>query len=213
MLFTFIRYREKQIKKMQQLQNEKMQFRFEVLRNQVNPHFLFNSFNTLISTIEEDPKMAVEYTEQLSDFFRHIVSYRDKDTILLAEELELLNTYFFLQQKRYGDALQMQINISEMQKSLFQIPPLTLQLLVENAIKHNAVSKDSPLLIEIDFVEPDMLTIKNLKNKRVILQSGAGLGLQNIQSRFMLLTKRSVIIEDTVNYFLVKLPLASNGRI
>jgi ligand-binding sensor domain-containing protein len=208
-LYAIIRFREQQIRKMQQLQHEKMAFQFEVLRNQVNPHFLFNSFNTLISTIEENPKLAVEYTEQLSDFFRNIVSYRDKDTIVLGEELELLNTYFFLQRKRYGDPLQLKINISEAQKQLFRIPPLTLQLLVENAIKHNAVSKDIPLSIQID-IAGDELTVFNKKNKRNILQAGVGLGLQNIRNRFSLLTHRQVIIENTPNYFLIKLPLVPN---
>ncbi len=212
-LYGLIRNRERQFRKMQQLQHEKMQFRFEVLRNQVNPHFLFNSFNTLISTIEQDPKLAVEYTEQLSDFFRHIVSYRDKDTISLAEELDLLNTYFFLQQKRYGAALQMQVHVSQQQKENFQIPPLTLQLLLENAMKHNAVSKDSPLLVIISFVEPNWLTIVNAKSKRNILQPGAGLGLQNIRNRFLLLSNREVMIEDTETQFLIKLPLIPNDSI
>ena len=88
------------LKKIERLQQEKIQFQFETLRNQVNPHFLFNSFNTLISTIEEDPEMAVEYVEQLSEFFRNIVNYRDKDIITLKEEIELLQTYFFIQQKQ-----------------------------------------------------------------------------------------------------------------
>lgn len=213
LLYIIMRNRENQIRKMQQLQNEKMQFRFEVLRNQVNPHFLFNSFNTLISTIEEDPKLAVEYTEQLSDFFRNIVSYRDKDTIALSEELELLKTYFFLQQKRYGAALQLNLDIDETQKERFRIPPLTLQLLLENAIKHNAVSKDSPLAVDINFAAPDLLLVQNKKNKRNILQAGAGLGLQNIRNRFSLLTKRQVIIENTETRFLIKLPLIPDGSL
>ena len=107
----------------------------------------------------------------------------------------------------------MTVNISEQQKQAFKIPPLFLQLLLENAMKHNVVSKDSPLLVEISFVAPDTLTVFNKKNKRNILQSGAGLGLQNIRNRFALLTKRPVEIEDITTHFLVKLPLVSNDSV
>ena len=86
------------------------------MRNQVNPHFLFNSFNTLISIIEDDPKLAVEYVEQLSDFFRNIVNYRDKDVITFKEEIELLKTYFFIQQKRFGSNLTLDLNLTEQEK-------------------------------------------------------------------------------------------------
>lgn len=210
-IFLYIRIREKGFKKIQKLQQEKIQFRFEILRNQVNPHFLFNSFNTLISVIEDNPNLAVEYTEQLSAFFRNIVSYREKDTISLKEELNLLNTYFFLQQKRYGQNLQLCIGIPMDKATQFDIPPLTLQLLLENAIKHNEVSKDNPLVVNIN-INNNTLTVSNLKHKRNIVQPGAGLGLQNIVNRFKLLTNRSVTIHNTISIFEVHLPLISNGK-
>jgi LytS/YehU family sensor histidine kinase len=160
----------------------------------------------LISTIEENPSMAVEYVEQLSDFFRNIVNYRDKDVISLQEEIGLLKTYYFLQQKRYGDHLQLKIDIAEpLQQSIF-IPPLTLQLLMENAIKHNAVSKESNLMV-ILFIEKDKLIIKNNINPIFNKKEGAGMGLQNIISRYRLLSEIPVSVHQDGKEFAVTLPI------
>ena len=212
LLFWYIKKREIELKKIQRLQQEKIQFQFEVLRNQVNPHFLFNSFNTLISYIEENPKMAVEYAEQLSDFFRNIVNYRDKEIIPLLEELGLLQTYFFLQQKRYGTQLQLQLHITDEQKYQFEIPPLTLQLLIENAIKHNIVSKDNPLTILIQMEDNGNLTVSNEKKVRNNQSTGTGMGLQNIANRFKILTGKAIIIENEAKQFIIILPLINKKQ-
>lgn len=205
--YLYIKNRERELKKIQYLQQEKIHFQFEVLRNQVNPHFLFNSFNTLISAIEEEPKIAVEYAEQLSAFFRNIVNQRDKDIISLADELDSLGSYTFLQKKRYGDSLQVDIRLSEEQKSLYQLPPLSLQLLMENAIKHNAVSKETPLLITITIDEEEYLCIRNNRNPKLKPQEGAGMGLQNIMNRYGLLTHKPVKVLKEAEYFIVLVPL------
>jgi ligand-binding sensor domain-containing protein len=210
LLYWYIQSREKELKKIQQLNQEKMQFQFEVLRNQVNPHFLFNSFNTLISSIEDNPKMAVQYAELLSDFFRNIVTYRDKEIIPLKEEMSLLQTYFSLQQKRFGDNLQMKVQLTEDDLQKFHIPPLTLQLLVENAIKHNIVSTEYPLTIIISMEDQGNLYVSNNKNKRSSMAAGAGMGLQNIKGRFKILTGKAIHITDEEKYFIVKLPLITN---
>jgi ligand-binding sensor domain-containing protein len=206
LIFWYVKSREKNVKKVERLQQEKIQFQFETLRNQVNPHFLFNSFNTLISIIEENPSMAVEYVEQLSDFFRNIVNYRDKDVIPLREEIGLLKTYFFIQQKRFGRNLILTINLSEDEKNKTFIPPLTMQLLAENAIKHNAVSKEAPLEIKI-FIENERLIINNNINKKISKESGAGMGLQNITNRYTLLSKQNVSIKNEGKQFVVSLPI------
>lgn len=203
--YWYVKAREKSVKKVERLQQEKIQFQFETLRNQVNPHFLFNSFNTLISIIEDNPTMAVEYVEQLSDFFRNIVNYRDKDIITFKEEIELLKTYFFIQQKRFGSSLSLHINLSEDEKKQNFIPPLTLQLLAENAIKHNAVSKEAPLIIEL-FMEGDRLVVRNNINIKLSKSSGAGMGLQNIINRYTLLSNQEVIIIKDDGSFIVSLP-------
>ena len=205
-LFWYMKNRESRIKKMQTLQQEKTEFQFQVLRNQVNPHFLFNSFNTLISTIEDDPAMAIGYVEQLSEFFRNIVNYRDKDIISLGEEIDIARTYFFLQQKRYGDNLIMNIDIPEETKNHTFIPPLTLQLLIENAIKHNAISKETPLLIELYINNDKLLVIKNNINLKMTKDAGAGMGLQNIVNRYNLLSYEPVTIVNDGKCFIVSLP-------
>jgi ligand-binding sensor domain-containing protein len=206
LLYAYMKWRENNIKKMQQLQQEKIQFQFEVLRNQINPHFLFNSFNTLISAIEENPKMAVGYVEQLSAFFRNIVNYRDKDVITLGEEIALLKTYFYLQQKRYGNSLQLNITLSEEVKKQLYIPPLTLQLLLENAIKHNAVSKETVLTIDLFMQNETHLVIRNNLNPKLTAQSGTGMGLQNIINRYNILSNTEVTVSNDKKYFTVLLP-------
>ncbi|HXL58904.1 MAG TPA: histidine kinase, partial [Chitinophagaceae bacterium] len=205
LLYWYVKLREKNVKKVERLQHEKMQFQFETLRNQVNPHFLFNSFNTLISIIEENPKMAVEYVEQLSVFFRNIVNYRDKDIITLQEEIGLLKTYLFIQQKRFGQNLRLNINLKNEEKEQTFIPPLTLQLLAENAIKHNAVSKETPLNIDI-FTEQDRLVFRNNLNPKLTAATGAGIGLRNITNRYKLLSQKEVSILNNNKYFRVSLP-------
>ena len=203
-MFWYMKWRENNIRKVQLLQHEKIQFQFQVLRNQVNPHFLFNSFNTLISAIEENPKTAVGYVEQLSEFFRNIVNYRDKDVITLGEEINLLKTYFYLQQKRYGDNLKLQITVSEEEKKQLLIPPLTLQLLIENAIKHNAVSKETILSIELFMQNGNHLIIRNNINPKISQQAGTGMGLQNIINRYNILSEEPVVINNNNNYLITK---------
>jgi ligand-binding sensor domain-containing protein len=204
LLYWYMKRREQQVKKVQQLQQEKIQFEFQVLRNQVNPHFLFNSFNTLISYIEEDPAMAVDYVEKLSTFFRNIVNYREQDVISLEEETGILKTYFYLQQKRYGSNLSLNISVSEEQKKLIFIPPLTLQLLIENAIKHNAVSKETPLEIMVYLEGDDKLVIKNNINPKITREPGTGTGLQNIVKRYNLLSNEDVsVLNDGINFTVI----------
>jgi ligand-binding sensor domain-containing protein len=207
LLYWYVTAREAAVKNVERLRQEKYQFQFEVLRNQVNPHFLFNSFNTLISTIEEDPKTAVSYVEQLSDFFRNIVTYRDKDVITLKEETGLLQTYFYLQQKRYGTNLQLTIRLSEKESAETFIPPLTLQLLMENAIKHNAVSRETLLTVEIFINQDGYLVVQNNLNPKKSREAGAGMGLQNIVNRYNLLSNKRVQVNNTGQHFIVLLPI------
>ena len=206
LIYLYIRGREKQIKKMQQLQQEKIQFQFQVLRNQVNPHFLFNSFNTLISAIEENPKAAVDYVEQLSGFFRNIVNYRDKDVITLGEEINMVQTYFYLQQKRYGNSLKLDISITDEARRNTYIPPLTLQLLLENAIKHNAISKETPLQVKLYIVQDKWLIMTNNINPKLSREPSSGMGLQNIINRYNLLSHEPVRIDNNGIEFNVTLP-------
>lgn len=205
-LIYIIKEREQSAQNWQQLQTEKLQSQYETLKNQVNPHFLFNSFNTLLSIIEEDPQKAAQYVEHLSDFYRSIVNIREKDLISLSEELRIIEDYFFIQKKRFGEALNFEISLTDNQKETYSMPPLTLQLLAENAIKHNIVSKEIPLLFQL-YIENDHLIVQNNLNIKASKEKGEGLGLQNIKNRFLLIAQKEVVIETTQTHFIVKLPL------
>lgn len=205
-LTYIIKQREKEVKKMQQLQTEKLQSQYETLKNQVNPHFLFNSFNTLLNIIDDDPKKASAYVEHLSDFYRSIVNMREKDLIPLGDELKIIEDYFFIQKKRFGHALLFESNISTEEKLAYAIPPLTLQLLAENAIKHNIVSKDKPLTFSLE-TKAGQLIVKNNLYEKINHEPGEGLGLQNIKNRFMLIADKEVNIEKNDTHFIITLPL------
>jgi len=207
LLRVYIINRERRIKHLEHLQKERIEFQFETLKSQVNPHFLFNSFNTLISIIEDSPKRAVEYVERMSQFFRSIVTYREKDVITLAEELDLLDNYYFLQKKRYGENLRLEINVPDDITNSRYIPPLTLQLLMENAVKHNAVSRETPLTVEIFIGKHGKLTVHNNTNKKIRRETATGMGLQNIISRYKLLSDRTVEIKSDEHFFEVSIPL------
>ena len=204
-IYFYIKGREKNLKRLEDLKKEKIRFQFETLRNQVNPHFLFNSFNTLISVIEEDKEIAVEYVEKLSEFFRNIVTYKDKDVITLQEELKTASTYFYLQQKRYGKNLSLTIDVDDNAKQK-KIPPMVLQIVLENSVKHNAVSKETQLHIKI-FNQNNHLEITNNINPKRIAEPSTGTGLQNISSRYRLLTGDEIKIQNDSKTFSVSLPL------
>jgi len=206
-LYFIIKQREKEIKKYNRLEREKIQSQLETLRNQINPHFLFNSFNTLISEIEEHPDNAVEYVEHLSDFYRNIVMHREKDLIGLEEEIDILHDYCFIQQKRYGDALQIEVSIPVEQQKKYSIVPLALQLLFENAVKHNAVSTQNPLRIKLFIEKDEQLVVLNNINKKFSQEKGSSMGLQNIQKRYQLLIGKPVTVENDDKFFTVKIPL------
>jgi ligand-binding sensor domain-containing protein len=206
-LYFIVKLREKEIKKFNRLEREKIQSQLETLRNQINPHFLFNSFNTLISEIEDDPHNAVEYVEHLSDFYRNIVVHREKDLIGLEEEIDILNDYCFIQQKRYGQALQIQISISRTQQKQYYIVPLALQLLFENAVKHNVISTQNPLYIKLYIENDEQLVVCNNINKKFNQEKGSSMGLQNIQKRYQLLRGKTVIVKNDDKFFTVKIPL------
>ena len=194
-------------RRIESLKKEKIEYQFATLKSQVNPHFLFNSFNTLISIIEEDSTKAVTYVENLSDYFRNMIQHRDKDTVLLSEELEMVKTYFFLQQKRFGNNLSLEFNIPNSWKTKYQLPPLSLQLLIENAVKHNAVSHETKLKITVSATDRESLLIVNNLNPKLFPDKSSGIGLENIVSRFRILSANEVKIIRTDTEFEVEIPL------
>ncbi len=192
LMVAIVRYREKKLRGEERLKKELVQTQLETLKSQVNPHFLFNSFNTLAGIIEDDKDSAVDYVEKLSDFFRSSLAYRDRQLITVEEELKLIENYYFLQKKRYGDNLKVlkEVNPRHMRKL---IPPLTLQMLLENAVKHNIISGDKPLLINI-FDKENYLYVSNNKQLKQYQEDSTGFGLYGIINRYKLITSQPVLI-------------------
>ena len=188
------------------LQESNTKAQYVALQNQLNPHFLFNSLNVLISEIEYNPQSAIEFTRNLSDVYRYILQCQDQRLALLGDELEFLNAYIFLHQIRLGCCI---ILDNQLDKSLYdrKVPPLTLQLLAENVIKHNFISINKPMTIRLSYsAEDDMLVVSNeLRPKKDEPKSGKG--LQNLSSRYLMICRKGIIIEKSDTHFTVKTPL------
>jgi ligand-binding sensor domain-containing protein len=206
-IFLFVRARSRRFRRMAQLEKERISYQYETLRSQINPHFLFNSFNTLISIIEDDREKAVEFAEKLSDYFRHMVQYRDKEVISLAREMELVQTYYYLQRQRFGENLTIETEIPEDLLNNYGVPPLSLQLLIENAAKHNAVSHETPLHIVVKAIGNSRLLVSNNLNPKSNPDRSTGIGLVNIIHRLKIVTNEEVEIRHTTTHFEVELPL------
>ena len=194
--------------KAQALEKENIQSQYEILKGQINPHFLFNTLNTLTTLIEESPETAVSYVERTADFMRNLLGMKDKEIISLKEELKIIDTFYHLQKERFGENLKMNISVSAhlLDKKL---PPLSIQMLVENAIKHNIISSDKPLIIGISGNMEGRLVISNNLQKKPIEGKTSGIGLQNISNRFRFFTDQKVESTENFDSFEVKLPLLS----
>lgn len=190
------------------LKRESLNAQLDALRTQVNPHFLFNNLNTLVSLIPENPKHATDFVQQLSKLYRHILEVKDEKSILLKDELDVLKAYAFLLQTRFGNNLKVTINVPD-EKMNKRIVPLSLQLLMENAIKHNIVSSDKPLQIHVFSDNGSLVVDNNLQMKKQISES-TGIGLDNIRNRYKLLGDKQVKVTETDTNFTVSIPLIEN---
>lgn len=190
----------------EELKNQQIRTQFEVLQNQMSPHFLFNSLNTLTTVISEDPVAAISFTEKLAEVYRYILQNKDRELVSLDEEIEFVKSYLFLLKMRYPDNLTFDFRIDSDLYRL-SIPPLTLQMLVENAIKHNVVSKSKPLQIEIYAEKANSIIVKNNLQKKEPLSKPTQTGLENIRKRYEILGGREIDIITTVDNFMVAVPL------
>ncbi|WP_312902039.1 2TM domain-containing protein [Chryseobacterium taichungense] len=180
---------------------------FESLKNQLDPHFLFNSLNVLSSLIDENPKQAQKFTASMSKIYRYVLEQKDKELVTVEDELEFAKTYCELLKTRFEDSVDFVFDVkAENYRKL--VVPLSLQLLLENCIKHNFATSSKPLVIKI-FSENDTLCIENNLQVREQIKESSGIGLSNIVQRYALLTKRNVFIEKSEDYFKVKLPILS----
>ena len=184
---------------------------FESLKNQLDPHFLFNSLNVLSSLIEENPENAQKFTTSLSKIYRYVLEQRDKELVSVAEELKFAKTYMNLLKMRFENSITFEFPEEEIASTLAmtedaKVVPLALQLLLENAIKHNVVSEQKPLHIKIS-IQGNQLVVENNLQKKETLQTRKGVGLQNIVDRYAIISTRKVAIEETNEFFKIKLPI------
>lgn len=185
-------------------QKESMAATYESLKNQVNPHFLFNSLNALTNLVYEDQDKAANFIKQLSEVYRYVLDTRDKEVVPLEDEVKFLRSYAFLQQIRFGDKLSIEVSLNGLQS---MIAPLALQMLIENAVKHNEVSEENPLQIKVFNDSKFIIVQNNLQPKSILGEGISGVGLENIQKRYQFLSSEKVIIEQSKVNFLVKLPI------
>lgn len=190
----------------EELKKANLQSQFESLKNQVSPHFLFNSLNTLSSLIEENPETAIRFVNQLSKVYRYLLQSNEKELTTIKDELEFLDSYIFLLKTRFGEGLNFKVILPEEYLNSL-IPPLTLQILVENAVKHNVVAAAKPLSIELRCNNEDIICVSNNKQKKIINVTSHGLGLANISAKYKLLNKPAIQVNDGLDEFIVSLPI------
>lgn len=188
------------------LQKEIAQAQYEGLKNQVNPHFLFNSLNVLSSLVHIDSNLSEKFIDQLAKSYRYVLEQRDQELVTLKTEIDFIHSFTFLLKIRFEEKLKVNITIPAEKLSYF-IPPLTLQLLIENTVKHNILSTEKPLTVDILVDEDDYLIVKNNIQLRAQEFASTGVGLKNITSRFSYFTTKKVNFELTETSYIAKVPL------
>jgi len=204
LIYFYNKYQQKKIKEQKVIAGT-ARAKFDALKNQLDPHFLFNSLNVLTSLIEENPGSAQKFTTSLSKVYRYVLEQKNKDLVTIDEELQFAKTYMSLLQMRYEDAIKFSMPETISNPEL-KIVPLSLQLLLENAVKHNVITSDNPLEIKI-YEENGYLVIENNLNPKASMGRSTKVGLKNINQRYSLITKRVVEIIQTNHKFKVRLPL------
>ncbi|MEO1382099.1 MAG: histidine kinase [Bacteroidota bacterium] len=196
--------------KASQQERRSIQAQFETLKNQVNPHFLFNSLNVLSSLVHDDPDLAESFIVKLTRVYRYVLDLKDETLVTLQRELDFIKNYIFLHQIRFGNNLQLYAEVPEAAKQQV-LPPLTLQLLVENAIKHNVISRDTPLTVEL-FIEDDRFIVRNNFQPRLSPPHSTGIGLQNLRERYRLLAEQEPIFGREGTYYVASVPLLQREK-
>jgi two-component system LytT family sensor kinase len=190
---------------LERTKSDHLEARYELLKQQVNPHFLFNSLNTLKSMVEIGDEHSAIFIIKLADFYRYSLESRQKDVLPMQEELKMLEAYFYLIQARFEEGVSLQINISPEHQNAM-IPVFTLQLLIENAVKHNIVSVDQPLHITITSLDSG-LTVQNNLQLKSTPEPSTKIGLENINQRYLHLTGQTIEVVSDERFFTVKLPI------
>lgn len=205
---TFFTVRDMAAEKIskEQLERAKAESELEALKNQVDPHFIFNSLNTLSHLIEENPVNAKLFNDNLADVYRYILQNKARDLVLLKDEMDFLQNYFSLLKMRFEEAVKLQVDMDENFFSIYLVPPISLQLLAENAIKHNEFSVKQPMIITISLAQ-DILVVHNKISRKVLPKRSSKIGLVNLNERYNLVTQKSISIKEDEANFTVYLPL------
>jgi two-component system, LytTR family, sensor kinase len=195
----------------EELKRINMQAQLQAVNNQINPHFLFNNLNVLSGLVLTDPKEANRFTEAFSQVYRYILSAQDKELVAVNDELDFIQPYLFLLQKRFPGGLKVNMDVSADAKKQYMVPA-ALQMLIENAIKHNIASSSKPLSIEIYANGTSTLRVKNNLQPKITKEPSSSIGLQNINQRYGLLFDKEITVENDEKYFAVTLPLISISK-
>jgi two-component system, LytTR family, sensor kinase len=190
----------------EQLDQERIIAEVNILNNELEPHFIFNSLTALSHLVKHDPVNAVAFTNHLASVYKYFLINKQKDLVPLQEEIDFITSYIFLLKIRFEDAIDMDVQFDTATYDEMMIAPCALQILVENAIKHNCFSKEKPLLIKIKIVAGYVLVVNKTDPKR-IRSASTRIGLKNLNMRYKIITKQSISIENNNQYFCVKLPL------
>jgi len=188
----------------EKLKHEHLALQYDTLVNQVNPHFLFNSLNSLAALIDKDPDKAGQFVKRLSEIYRYVLDQKVNDLVSVESELKFLESYIFLQKIRFAENLIISMDVTPVRKR--EVIPLSLQMLLENAIKHNIISKDHPLHIEIYSTDEDYIGVKNNNQKKAAIDGSTGLGIENIKRRYEFFTNKPVKTIENQEYYMVELP-------
>lgn len=203
--YFFYKWNDANLKSLEMAQHT-TQAQLEALKLQLDPHFLFNNLSIVTALIEDQPATAVSYIAKLSSIYRYMLTNRMQNVIPVTEELEFIKAYLFLYKIRYGEGIK--VNIEENKRAFrLGLPPLTLQLLIENAIKHNVFSTESPLNIHIYFPDEKSMVIENNKMPKMMKEPGANMGLKNIRERYQLMNQKTPVILDDDHFFKVEISL------
>ncbi len=190
----------------EKLKRESVKAQYESLKNQVNPHFLFNSLNALTNLVYQDPDKAAKFIKQLSEVYRYVLATRDKELVPLDEEVKFLESYLFLQQIRFSNKLKVDLQLAGVEGF---VAPLALQMLIENAIKHNIIAEEQPLTIRVSAQGGKLVVENSLQKRKTLSEESSGVGLDNIKKRYAFLSSQPVEVREEAHRFMVALPLIS----
>lgn len=208
-IYLVVRIMERTKIRKQKLEREKLEAQVAILKSQINPHFLFNSFNTITALIEENPDNAHLYIQKLAAFYRAILTIQE-EAHSVEEEINLLNDFYFLLQQRFGDNLTLHLDVKDRSGV---IPPMTLQILFENVVNHNIISRNKPMQVKIIQNPDKSILFSNSKQKKNVKTTGTGLGLYNIRNRYRLMFGKELTVHDEDDRFEVILPYVPSGQV